>query len=109
MQITKIVRYSLIISCLNFIFAMIIAGIVFIARVFNWQIQNWQWYDYWIFGSVLAPIFIIVLYLSSVPEQKLYNYLQNKLINITEDQLKAHRLRVLELEKELIEIQKIDP
>ena len=79
---------------------MIIGTIVLISEIYNWQWANWQPRDWYILISVLAPIFIIILYLSSVPEQKLYNFLQNKLIGIAGDQLNAHKKRVKELEKE---------
>lgn len=108
MQITKIVRYSLIMSCLNVIMASFVAGIVWISRVFNWQWSNWQWYDWYIFVSILIPIGVFIIYLSPFIEQKLYNYLDNKLITLSENQILEHKNRIIELESALIEIKDLE-
>jgi len=108
MQINRFVRYSLIISCLNFVFAMIIAIVVVISRVFNWQFQNWQAYDWYIFVSILIPIGVFIVYLSPVIEQKLYNYLTERLISISENQIEEYEKQILSLKSALIEIKNIE-
>ena len=108
MQINKFVRYCLIMSCLNVIFAGITAGIVWISRIYNWQWYAWKWYDWYIFGSVLIPIAVFIIYLSPVIEQILYNKLQEKMISINENQILEHKKRIIELDKELIELKKME-
>ena len=98
----------MIISCLNLVYAMIIAIVVIISRIYNWQWSNWQPYDWYIFGSILAPIAIIIGYLSPVIEQILYNKLQAKLISIGENQIEEYEKEISDLKAALIEIKDLE-
>lgn len=108
MKTAKPIRYALIISCLNLVYAIIIAIVVGVSRIYNWQWSNWEWYDYWILGSVLAPIAIFVGYLSPVIEQILFNKLQEKLISITENQIAEYEKQIIELKSALTEIKELE-
>lgn len=108
MEVGKFIRYFLIFASLNLIFALIGYGTLSISRLFNWQWSNWEVWDWWLFMGIYIYIGGVVVYLTPFIEQKLYNVLQNRLINLTENQIDSHKKSIIELEKELQELKKTE-
>jgi len=108
MEVGKFIRYFLICASLNLIFALIGYGTLWISRLFDWQWNNWEFWDWWVFISIYIYIGGVVVYLTPFIEQKLYNVLQNRLITLTENQIEAHKKTIIELELELQKLKKTE-
>lgn len=108
MGISKIIRYSLICVTLYLIYGIIGYTTYKISLLFDWQWSNWEFWDWILFSGIYIYIGGLVLYLTPYFEQKLYNILQNRLISLTENELEAHKKRIIELDIELQELKKTE-